>query len=152
MARPSRSGSPVGRVRVRCGAAAREAGFTLIGLMFAIAIIGITLATVGVVWSRQIRGEKEGELLFAGDQIRTAIGRYLASGGQYPLALSDLLEDKRFPQARRYLRRLYNDPMTGAADWQLIQAPGEGISGVVSSSPAKPLQVASISPADTALA
>ncbi len=138
----------MGRVRVRCGAAAREAGFTLIGLMFAIAIIGITLATVGVVWSTQIRREKEVELLFAGDQIRTAIGRYLASGGQYPLALSDLLEDKRFPQARRYLRRLYNDPMTGAADWQLIQAPGGGISGVVSSSQDKPIKVAEFSQAD----
>src|SRR5258708_19032005 len=148
MARPSRSGSPVGRVRVRCGAAAREAGFTLIGLMFAIAIIGITLATVGVVWSTQIRREKEVELLFAGDQIRTAIGRYLASGGQYPLALSDLLEDKRFPQARRYLRRLYNDPMTGAADWQLIQAPGGGISGVGGRLKNKTIKMAEISQAE----
>jgi len=138
----------VGSLGARSGATAGEAGFTYIGLMFAIAIIGITLATVGVVWSTQIRRDKEVELLFAGDQIRAAIGRYMASGGQYPLALSDLLEDKRFPQVRRYLRRLYIDPMTGAADWQLIQAPGGGISGVASNSQDKPIKVANFSQAD----
>ena len=91
----------MGAVVPRCGARRREAGFTYIGLLFAIAIIGITLATVGVVWSTQIRRDKEVELLWIGDQYRTAIGRYRASGGQYPQALTDLLEDKRFPVARR---------------------------------------------------
>lgn len=138
----------MGIVRPRFGDVPCQSGFTYLGLMFAIAIIGITLATVGVVWSTQIRREKEAELLFAGDQIRTAIGRYLASGGQYPRELTDLLEDKRFPQARRYLRRLYIDPMTGAADWQLIEAPGGGFVGVASSSQDKPIKIANFPKAD----
>ena len=132
-----------------CAKQINEAGFTYIGLMFAIMIIGITLATVGVVWSTQIRRDKEVELLWIGDQYRSAIGRYRANGGQYPQALTDLLEDKRFPVVRRYLRRLYPDPMTGAVDWQLFQAPAGGILGIASSSQGKPIKVANFPIADT---
>jgi type II secretory pathway pseudopilin PulG len=127
--------------------AARQSGFTYLGLLFAVAILGITLATIGVVWSTQIRRDKEAELLFVGDQYRLAISRYLR-GGSYPLALGDLLEDKRTPVPRRYLRRLYPDPMTGVADWQLITVAGGGIVGVASSSQNKPIKVSGFLPAD----
>ena len=121
---------------------ARQAGFTYLGLLFAIAILGITLASVGVMWSTQIRREKEAELLWIGGQYRMAIGQYYATGGQYPMQLADLLEDKRFPQTRRYLRRLFADPMTGQLDWELVAAPGNGIMGIASTSQSKPIKVA----------
>ena len=127
---------------------ARHAGFTYLGLLFAIAVLGLTLSTIGIVWSTQLRREREAELLFTGDQIRTAIGRYRASGGVYPPALTDLLQDDRFPMARRYLRRIYPDPMTGSADWQLILAPEGGIMGVASQAQGKPIKVAGFSPLD----
>ena len=136
------------RAQRRRGAAGRNAGFTYIGLLFAIAILGITLATVGVVWSTQIRRDKEVELLFAGDQIRTAIGRYRTSGGQYPQALADLLDDKRSAVPRRFLRRIFLDPMTNSADWELVLAPEGGIMGVASHSPGTPIKVAGFSAAD----
>lgn len=123
----------------------RLAGFTYIGLLFAIAILGITLSTVGVVWSTQLRRDKEAELLFVGDEFRLAIGRYVRSGGQYPLELTDLVEDKRTPVPRRFLRRIYPDPMTGSTDWQLILAPQGGIMGVASRSQGKPIKVAGFS-------
>lgn len=126
-----------------------QGGFTYIGLLFAVAVLGITLATVGIVWSTQIRREKEFELLWIGDQYREAIGRYYAVGGQYPQDLSDLVEDKRFPLVRRYLRKLFPDPMTGQVDWQLIAAPGLGIMGVASSSQGKPIKVAGFGIRDT---
>jgi type II secretory pathway pseudopilin PulG len=118
------------------------AGFTYIGLLFAVAILGITLSAVGVVWSTQIRREKEEQLLFVGDQIRLAIGRYVASGGGFPESLTDLVEDKRTPVARHYLRRIYPDPMTNSVDWDLIKAPEGGIIGVASASKEKPLKIA----------
>ena len=126
-----------------------QRGFTYLGLLFAVAVLGITLASIGVVWSTQIRREREAELLWVGDQYRAAIGRYRASGGQFPLALTDLIEDQRFPVPRRYLRRLYPDPMTGQADWQLIMTPGgTGIIGVASSSQDKPIKRTNFDPAD----
>lgn len=136
------------RAQRRRGAVARNAGFTYIGLLFAIAILGITLATVGVVWSTQIRRDREAELLYIGDQYRAAIGRYLSSGGQYPLELADLATDKRYPVARRYLRRVYADPMTNKTDWVLITAPQGGIMGVASRSQGKPIKVAGFPEAD----
>jgi type II secretory pathway pseudopilin PulG len=125
-----------------------ERGFTYIGLLFVIAMMGIVLASVGVVWSTEIRREKEAELLFIGDQYRDAITRYHAVGNQFPTALSDLVTDARFPTARHYLRRLYPDPMTGAADWQLILTANGGILGVASSSQARPIKVANFSERD----
>jgi type II secretory pathway pseudopilin PulG len=120
----------------------RQRGFTYLGLLFAIALLGITLATVGVVWSTQTRRDKELQLLWVGDQYRVAIARYRASGGQYPASLADLLEDKRFPVPMRHLRQLYPDPMTGAVDWQLIQGPDGAVQGVASRSQARPIKVA----------
>jgi type II secretory pathway pseudopilin PulG len=129
---------------------AHEAGFTYIGLLFAVVILGITLSTAGVVWSTQIRREREVQLLYAGDQIRTAIGRYHAAGGQYPQALADLVTDPRAPEVRRFLRRLYPDPMTNGTDWELIMAPEGGILGVASKSRDKPIKITGFAPIDVA--
>src|SRR5262245_46206627 len=92
-------------------------GFTYIGLLIAIAVMGIGLAAIGPVSRTLQLRELESELLFAGDQIRRAIGEYYESSPaglkQYPKKLEDLLRDNRYPGVRRYLRRLYFDPMTG---------------------------------------
>ena len=144
--------SSTDRAGSRCYARQRlhQTGFTYLGLMFAVAVLGITLATIGIVWSTQIRRDREAELLYTGEQFRMAIGRYLVSGGQYPLALTDLVADTRTPVVRRYLRRIYIDPMTGSADWQLILAPAGGIMGVASRSQEKPIKVAGFSAANAA--
>lgn len=128
----------------------REAGFTYIGLLFTIVILGITLSTVGVLWSTQIRRDREADLLYAGGQIRDAIGRYRAAGGKYPQELTDLLLDQRTPAVRRYLRHLYPDPMTNSRDWELIMAPEGGILGVASLSQSKPIKVTGFAPVDAA--
>ena len=128
---------------------AAQRGFTFLGLMFGIAVLGIALATVGIVWSTEIRRDKEAELLWVGNQYRLAIMRYRATGGTFPTDLSDLIEDKRFPVPKRYLRKLYPDPMTGQADWELITVPnGAGIMGIASSSHDKPIKVDNFEPAN----
>jgi type II secretory pathway pseudopilin PulG len=120
----------------------KQSGFTYLGILAAIVIIGMSLATVGVVWSMQARRDREAQLLFIGDQYRQAIGRYHSLGGVYPRSLDELLTDTRVPVARRFLRRLYPDPITGAADWELIRAADGGIMGVASNSHQKPIKAA----------
>ena len=123
---------------------ASAAGFTYIGLLVGIALIGSALAAVGQVWSTQSRREKEVELLYRGDTIRKAIGAYVfgaGGGGRYPRELQDMVQDERSPVVTRYLRRVYEDPMTGMADWTLIRAPDGGIMGIASSSKDTPLKV-----------
>jgi type II secretory pathway pseudopilin PulG len=118
------------------------AGFTYIGLLIAVALLGVVLAATGTVWRTEARREREQELLFIGQEFRTAIASYYRAGAgrQYPQSLDDLLEDSRLPQPLHHLRRLYIDPMTGAADWALIAAPSLGIMGIASSSREEPLK------------
>jgi len=124
----------------------RQAGFTYLGLMFAVAIMGLFLTLAARVWTLTEQREREMQLLFAGDAIRMAIARYYAFGHQYPLSLQSLVADDRFPNARRYLRRIYTDPITGQADWTLIpSSDGVGIMGVASRSKGSPLKRAGFS-------
>jgi type II secretory pathway pseudopilin PulG len=119
----------------------KERGFTYIGLLVVIAVMGLMLTVVGRVWSTTEQREREKQLLFAGHAYRMAIASYYAHGHKFPDSLDELLTDERFPLPKRHLRRLYPDPMTGQADWNLIlTADGQGIMGVVSNSKAAPIK------------
>jgi type II secretory pathway pseudopilin PulG len=122
----------------------RSAGYTFIGLLLVVAMMGAALALAGTVWYTVARREKEAELLFVGDQFRMAIkGFYDRSPGtvkRYPKSLQELLQDPRFPTTVRHLRRIYRDPVTGEADWGIVSSPDDGIMGVYSLSPKKPLK------------
>jgi type II secretory pathway pseudopilin PulG len=122
----------------------KETGFTYVALLLSVAIIGIGLAATGQVWSGVGQRDKERELLFVGHEIRNAIKAYAqATPGpvpRYPAKLEDLLQDNRYPGVKRYLRRVYVDPMTGKPEWGIVQAPGGGIQGVYSLSTAKPMK------------
>jgi type II secretory pathway pseudopilin PulG len=126
----------------------REGGFTFIGLMFAVAMAGIALAGTGALWQMESRREKEKDLLFIGEEYRRAIGNYYdkspGATKQFPDKLEDLLQDKRFPNPTRHLRRLYRDPMMPDGEWELIRQQGR-IMGVASRSPDKPIKVADFS-------
>ncbi len=133
---------------------ARSRGFTYLTVLFIVAILGGGLALVGEMWHTAAQREKEAELLFVGHQYRSAIERYYLSGPQrqYPRALEDLLKDVRMPETRRYLRRVYADPMTGKAEWGLVKAPDGGILGVYSLSEAAPFKRANFMRRDAAFA
>ncbi len=115
-------------------------------LLISILVIGISTAAVAELWSTQIQREKEEELLFRLGEYRRAIARYRADHNRLPKELKDLLEDRTQLQRRRYLRRIYPDPMTGKADWKLdLQADRTGtvagIRDLHSQSKGKPLKV-----------
>jgi type II secretory pathway pseudopilin PulG len=135
-----------GERTVRC-----EGGFTYLGLLFLVALIGLALASAGQLASTTAKREREVELLFIGHQYRDAIGLYLARKGRYPQTLDELLgTTSDDPLPARYLRRLYRDPMTGTHDWVLVPALGGGIMGVASASTGEPLKHAGFSSDDTA--
>lgn len=128
-----------------------QCGFTYIGILFAVVIMGLVLTVAARVWTVTEQRERETQLLFVGDEFRRAIAAYYVSGHQYPLSLQLLLADDRSPVPKRYLRRMYVDPMTGAADWTLIYATdGVGIMGVASRSKLAPLKRAGFTLADAA--
>jgi len=124
-------------------------GFTYLGLLVLVALIGLLLAAAGEVTATAARREREAQLLWVGHEYRAAIGRYWRHTRTYPLALQDLLGAA--PDATvqlRCLRRLYPDPMTNAVDWVLVPAPNGGIMGVASSSKRAPLKTGHFEEAD----
>ena len=121
-----------------------QRGFTYLGVLLVVALMGFGLAAFGELYSHAAQREKERELLFVGEQFRNAIASYYnKSPGMkvYPRKLDDLVEDKRFPMPQHHLRRVYNDPMTGKADWALVEVPGgAGFMGVHSVSEETPIK------------
>jgi type II secretory pathway pseudopilin PulG len=129
----------------------RQAGFTYIGLLLAVVLLGLALSALGTVWRTTAQREREKELLFIGREFQGAIAAYYEAGGrQFPQDLTDLLEDKRWPEPRHFLRRMYADPMTGQADWTLIRAESLGIIGIASTSAGVPLKKSGFEPEEEA--
>jgi len=130
--------------------AARQRGFTYLGLLFAVMVIGLMLTVAARVWRTTVQREREAQLLWVGHAYRMAISGYFAAGHRYPATLHNLLIDDRFPVPKHYLRQLYPDPMTGQADWTLIKTPDQsGIQGVASTSQATPIKRDRFDPVDS---
>ena len=126
-------------------------GFSYIGLLILIAVMGVALAATGDLWATASQREKEAQLLFVGDQFRTAIRRFLQQPGavkRYPMSLDELVLDPRFPSPHRYLRKIFTDPITATPDWGLVKGPNGEIYGVYSRSEAKPIKQANFRLAD----
>ena len=126
--------------------ACRQRGFTYLGLIILVAILGLVGAAGLKMGSLLQRQAVEQELLDIGAQFADALQSYAgatpAGQPQQPPNLAALLRDPRFPQVRRHLRKLYVDPITGRAEWGLLYQPGtNGIIGVHSLSKAVPLKI-----------
>ena len=138
--------------QMRPGRLGRTGGFTYIGLLIVVVIMGVVLVSVGEVWHTVQRREKEKELLFIGNQFRWAIdGYYQNTAGQqlrYPVRLEDMLKDPRYPSTQRYLRKIFRDPVSGSEKWGLIRGPDGEIYGVYSLSEEEPIKKANFSLAD----
>ena len=134
----------------------RARGYALIFALIALVMVSLAASVVLQNARQDGRRERERQLLFVGEQFRAAIASYFsiqqAKGlREYPRTLEDLVEDKRAPQIRRHLRRIYLDPMTNQADWVLDTAGGR-IVGVHSRSEGVPVLRAGFTPVQVGFA
>ncbi|MEP7152783.1 MAG: prepilin-type N-terminal cleavage/methylation domain-containing protein [Nitrospira sp.] len=95
-------------------------GFTIIELMIVVTIVGI-LATLAVPsYHAAIIKAKEGALRQDLFSLRDVIDQHRADKGKYPETIQSLI-------SAGYLRRVPNDPITGATStWQEMVDQGEG--------------------------
>jgi type II secretory pathway pseudopilin PulG len=126
----------------------RQAGFTYLGLIIFVTIIGLVGAATLKIGALLQRAAAEEELLDIGAAFSAALDSYAAATPQgaspYPPSLKELLKDPRVPGVRRHLRKIFVDPLTGKAEWGVVYL-GDGTTGVVavhSLSTAKPLKIA----------
>ncbi len=110
----------------------------LLAVLVFVLMTTMAASTMVQIHQTQAQRDREEQLLFVGDQYRRAIASYYNSFPPnaprgLPKSLEDLVDDHRFPEPMHHLRRLYLDPMTGKADWELVAA-GGGIVGVKSRS------------------
>jgi general secretion pathway protein G len=114
----------------------RQSGFTLIELVTVIGIIGILVSIALPNFRSAIIQSREAVLKEDLFRLRDTIDQYYADKGHYPESLETLVQDG-------YLRKLPVDPITNAADWEVVPAetdpdnPGEsaGVYDVKSASP-----------------
>jgi type II secretory pathway pseudopilin PulG len=119
-------------------------GFGYIALLVAIVIIGISTTAVVRSGSNIARHDREKELLFRGDQYRTAIGLYLKANAAFPQSIDDLLKDPK-TVTKHYLRQRYKDPISGEDFVEVRDPMTHRIIGVYSPSEKEPFKKANFS-------
>eukprot|EP01036_Dinobryon_divergens_P011314 gene11314-15222_t len=122
-------------------------GFTYVGLMILVAMIGLVAAATLKAGSLFQRAAKEKELLEIGAQFSEALRSYAkatpAGSPPQPPSLKELLRDPRFPNPRRHLRKIFVDPITGKAEWGVVYLRDKaGVLAVYSLSDSAPLKIA----------
>ena len=117
---------------------ARQRGFSYLLLLFVIAISSAALGALAESVQIGLQRELEAELLFRGHEFSRALDGFrsvrIDGAARYPRELEELLEDRRAREPVHHLRRLYLDPFTGQADWQIVREAQGGIIGVYSRS------------------
>jgi type II secretory pathway pseudopilin PulG len=94
-----------------------DGGFTLVGVVVAIAILTILVAAVGPSIAAILERDREAELIFRGKQYARAILAFQKRYGRYPNELKEMIKNR--PHT---IRRLWTDPMCNCDDWKVIIA------------------------------
>ena len=99
-------------------------GFTLIELMVVLAIIATLLSLTAPRYFHSIDKSKEAALRADLNGMRDAIDKYFGDHAKYPDTLDDLV-------AKKYLRNIPPDPLTGSNQtWILVPPDGSEKGGV----------------------
>jgi type II secretory pathway pseudopilin PulG len=92
-----------------------EAGYILLTLMLAVALMIIFAAAIVPAIKFEIERDREEEMIHRGVQYARAIRIYYKKFGRYPTRLEDLESSNNL----RFLRKRYKDPITGK-DFKLL--------------------------------
>lgn len=89
-----------------------ERGYILLTLVFFVAVLAISLATILPSVIHEARRDREDEMVHRGTQYERAIRLYFKKNGRYPAKIEDLENTNEI----RYLRKRYKDPMAARGE------------------------------------
>lgn len=95
-----------------------EEGFLLLAVVVMVFLVLLALGVAAPTVARSLRREREVEAIHRGNEYVRAIQLYYRKFGRYPGNMDQLEKSTNI----RFLRRKYEDPMTGKANWRLIHA------------------------------
>lgn len=136
---PMRSPPLLQDTNLRCTMSPVKAveGFTYLGVLLAIALLSLSLAMVGEIWSKTAERQKMAQLDWVMEQYVKGIeSYYYANTGSvryYPPELQALLQDERHLGVVRHIRKLYDNPF-GSSVTAIPSAKG-GIAGIEMATP-----------------
>ena len=93
-----------------------EQGFMLVGVIVLVFLVMLALSIAAPKVARELRREREVEAIHRGNEYVRALQLYYRKFGRYPGTMDQLEKTSNI----RFLRRKYEDPMTGKANWRLI--------------------------------
>ena len=112
--RPASTRSP--KSLSSCTGADGEAGFMLLAVVVACALVLIALAVAAPVVANQLRRDKEEESVHRMQEYVRAIQLFYRKNRSYPGSIKALENTNNV----RYLRKQWVDPLTGEANWRII--------------------------------
>jgi hypothetical protein len=95
-----------------------KSGYALLAAIIAVNLFAILILKARDMWETVMQRDLEQELLFRANQYMTAIEFYRKKNANIPLKNLDELVEKKF------LRKLYPDPMTEDGVWNLVMRDG----------------------------
>lgn len=102
----------------------RGLGFTLLELLVALAIIALLLSIAAPNYIGSVDRAREAILRENLATLRESIDKFYGDHGRYPQSINDLV-------AKRYLRRLPEDPVTGVSTTWIVLPPDDPAKGGV---------------------
>ena len=97
-----------------------QQGYTIVTVLFLLAVMGLALAAAAPRLARQLQRDREVETIHRGKQYARAVKMYYKKNGGYPPNVDALTKSTGLGNIR-YLRKKYLDPMTGKDDWKPVQ-------------------------------
>src|SRR5258708_38781943 len=100
----------------------QERGYVLLTLIFFVAVLAISLATILPSIKQEIIRDREEEMIHRGTQYTRAIRLYFKKNGRYPAKIEDLENTNNL----RFLRKRYKDPTvkgeeSAEADFKILR-------------------------------
>lgn len=89
----------------------RQRGFTYVGVLLGVALIGVGLSVIATVWSKEAERQRAAEAKWVLAQYERALKSYYnaapGSVKELPATLDELLSDQRHLGVLRHLRKKY---------------------------------------------